>query len=290
MSGILTNVSVMESPSLWISSPLSLLPLELEYAILGWLQEDRPAAASCSRVCRRWRPIGQSMLFQTVKLQRSRDVKAPQFLQFVSANLDIAGFVHALHLDGYYKLSVEALRIALDTIPAASASFDVAHMAHPRRSLKKLAIVYCGPLHLSSDNDIANLLSVVCMFSEIGHLAVKGDKWATVSDIDGYLKEAPVVRSLKVYTRIETMLRASDSLRGGRMSYLGICAKTIAAAVAQADLVREAGPHLRTLKLSLYYTNWDDVSVGDVCHALDLSTCTALQALHLHFTVFDEEV
>ncbi|RDX45123.1 hypothetical protein OH76DRAFT_1021776 [Lentinus brumalis] len=282
------DASVTESPRLGIRSPLSLLPLELQYAIIGWLQEDQPAIASCSLVCRRWQPIGQSILFQTVKFQRSGETRVPRFLQFVRANLDIAGYIHALHLDGFYKLSFGALRVAVGTMThlhtlkllLVTLQFDPAdsessHVAHPRPSLKKLVISYCDPSP-SSDNNIAKLLSVVCLFSEIDHLAVKGDDWVTLSSIDGYVDQAPVVRSLKVYTRQETrvfamhrMVRASGSLRG-RISYLGISAGTIAAAVALAGLVREAGPHLRTLKLSLFYEGWGDVSVSGECSMLHL--------------------
>ncbi|RDX42447.1 hypothetical protein OH76DRAFT_1362769, partial [Lentinus brumalis] len=43
-------------------------PPELECAILEWLKDDKPTAASCSLVCRRWRPISQSLLYHAVNI------------------------------------------------------------------------------------------------------------------------------------------------------------------------------------------------------------------------------
>ncbi|RDX42449.1 hypothetical protein OH76DRAFT_1362772, partial [Lentinus brumalis] len=47
---------------------LSQFPPELECAILESLKDDKPTAASCSLVCRRWRPISQSLLYRAVDI------------------------------------------------------------------------------------------------------------------------------------------------------------------------------------------------------------------------------
>ncbi len=282
------DASAVETPNLDLPSPLSLLPLELEYAIIGWLQDDRPAVTYCFLVCRRWRAIGQSILFHEVKIRETVVKVFPQLLHLVRASLHahIAGYIHVLRLEDLSarSLSFDMLRIAVEAMvhlhtlhlklltlhfdtptPAAALPGSyVAPLTYRRAFLKKLAIIYCDTS--SSTHNISDLLSIICMFAEIDHLVIKGEDWTTLSDISLHLEHAPMVRSLKLYnldaacvSAIHRMVRVSRSL-DGPMTYLGICAGTLPEAIAVTDLVREVGPQLHTLKLRLRYTKWSPVS------------------------------
>ena len=275
------------------------LPLELELAIIEWLQEDSSVIASCALVCRRWRPISQSLLFSAVKILTYRQTsdglqvltddiqRIPKFIQFLLTRPNIAAYIQNLHLDGCCRpidVSFDMFRalvgrlprlhtLKLDgivfTIPSNSSMAsgqDVDSLVHSK-SLSKLTIHYCTtPTH-----DLSDLLSFLCIFSKIDRLRISGADWTTLSGgMDSYMEYAPMLRSVRLddihgacMSTICGMIRASGALEGSLSSVaFGNCTDDPDMGPTQvfADLLLQAGRNLHTLKLILHCYD-DSISV-----------------------------
>ncbi len=127
-----------------------------------------------------------------------------------------------------------------------------------RRSLDGLSIVLCE----FSSRQLADMFSIICLFSEIGDLAMNGDDWMTssTSELEVYSTKYPVImRSLSLYdlggactTAICRVVRASGALKG-HLTSMTFRPWKLEAARAFASLVYDAGPYLTALTFHLQY-------------------------------------
>ncbi len=273
-----------ETDVIGISLPgtLSQFPLELECAILEWLKDDRPTAASCSLVCRRWRPISQSLIYRAVDVEtfkysaegNYRRDRIPNFLRFIRTNSNIAHHIRELELNGRHEatLMLDLLHAVLEELAQLrvlglyelridhAASPEPTRPATPRtRRLDELSIVLCE----FPSRQLADMFSIICRFSEIGDLAINGDNWITssTSELEVYSTNYPLImRSLSLYdlggactTAICHMVRASGALKG-HLTSMTFRPWELEAARAFASLVYDAGPHLTALTFHLNYS------------------------------------
>ena len=229
---------------------LSRLPLELEFVILGWLEEDKPSCASGSLVQKRWRPVLQSLLFRTIRIsiyspnKTGSDVdlhRMARFFRFIQTHAHIASYIHQLFFLGHndapitlsalhsyveqlsqlHTLILKGLQLQFDIDPSISPGCTSIYMRHPKPSLKELSIVDCD----SYRSIMTVVLSIICAFSEIGVLRIYGvheedtltkgfilTNGATLAHSELYEEHGPIIRNLCVHDLLGSFLSAIHSM------------------------------------------------------------------------------
>ena len=175
----------------------SVLPLELQLAIIDHLDADKPALQACATVCQAWLRPSQNLLFRRVYVRASTiDGKLLQFSQQLSSSPELAAAIHNLRIertppprDGDVSsvrpddvrphMSTNLLYSIVTKLPALRfLSFSFVRfvggsltLPYPstRPSLEALEIIMGG--RLDGEEDMVNVLHAIVLFSRIRRLS-----------------------------------------------------------------------------------------------------------------------
>ncbi|TFK86925.1 hypothetical protein K466DRAFT_133124 [Polyporus arcularius HHB13444] len=175
------------------------LPIDIICSLFDQLRDDAQSLATCSLVCKTWEPASRSVLFRCLSINEFK-VSYAAFDNFLSAAAHLADYIVDLRLVGRLglelfgsspsavycsTLDVSLLARIVAKLPALrrlhliNLAYEeiLGPLPRPRQAQARLpsldSLVFQNVPPIShEDSTLPELLSVIALFSSIGHLAL----------------------------------------------------------------------------------------------------------------------